>query len=240
MGTVWDQIAAAVVSHCIDLLIRPPAPPRGPQLQYLEEQQKRLGTLEQQLLGKPSGSSGSSAGSRPSATDGGTVSGGDARDNTPRSGAVDTDPTDSCTICALKHLTRVSGMLTEADQMLASYDFVQPSIQERIQVAAENLGALEDLDWGPDKVSRSEPNDRALVEMFQPKVRKLRKLVTEADSVEDLKTAAGEARVISRDYRVEWLKSRGLDVGRLTKQVESGEVTMAAAQERVLGLVNGG
>jgi len=129
-----------------------------------------------------------------------------------KEGAVDTDPEDACTVCALKHLSRASGLIGEASQMLASYDFVSPTIQGRIDTVAENLGALEDWDWSPAKLSRSTPEDRALVEKFYPKVRELRRKVLTVQNPQELEQTAGAMKKLSTDYRIAFLESRGLDM----------------------------
>lgn len=131
----------------------------------------------------------------------------------PKAGAVDTDPTDACTVCALKHLSRASGFLNEASQMLASYEFTDPSIQTRVDTAAENLGLLEDHDWADAKVSTSPPADQALVDQFAGRVRALRKEILMCGNPDKLKTLAGETRRLSTEYRTEFLKQRGLDFG---------------------------
>ncbi len=131
----------------------------------------------------------------------------------PKIGAVDTDPTDACTVCALKHLSRASGFLNEASQMLASYDFVDPSIQMRVDTAAENLGLLEDHDWSDTKLAASPLADQKLVGQFAPRVRTLRKEILMCGQPERLRVLAGEMRKLSTEYRTAFLQHNGLDFG---------------------------
>lgn len=208
MPSIWGMVAA----QCVDLVIDKAANAYQAKLSKVDPTQAKFDVDRRQLDRLTEiQAKGQTTGDPALSARGGTTA--ELLPGKAKMGAIDVDPNDACSVCALKHLSRASAFLNEAHQMLASYGFLDPSIQYRIDKTAENLAALEDLDWSPEKLARSEPRDRALVEAYYPRVRELRRDVLTTGSPEALETLAAKASVLSREYRIDFLKSRGLNMG---------------------------
>lgn len=145
-----------------------------------------------------------------------------------------------CIPCARAHLATVAGTLKEALRFAREEGIGHPEVQSRLQTAEEDITNIERHDWTPEKILKSPSGEREVILRFIPRLRKLRQEIMQIASVEDLERAAAHAGELSKDFRLEVLKLRGVDTSKvveLARKVENGEMSLEEAKEQLKGEV---
>ena len=144
-----------------------------------------------------------------------------------------------CLPCARAHFATVAGTIKEALRFARSEEGIaHPEVQSRLQTAEEDITNIERHDWTPEKILQSPREEQEIMRRMLPKLRELRQDIMEIDSVEDLERAAAKAGELSTELRLEVLRTRGVDAGRiveLAKKVERGEMSIEEAKLELNG-----
>lgn len=112
-----------------------------------------------------------------------------------------------CVECGRAHLAAVEASLRRAAEIAGQRGFGDPEVQSRLAMAEEELAALFDYDWTAERIARTPPADRAVLEAFVPRARRLYERLRSVADAEALATVAAEAVAVREGFR-EALKER--------------------------------
>jgi hypothetical protein len=110
--------------------------------------------------------------------------------------AVDT----GCLPCARAHIPAVASVLRRAAEEARQRGMADPDVQARIQTADEELTMLLTWDWTPERIAKTPPEDRAIIETIQPEVVQIHQELRGARSAEDLTRVAERADQLRRRF----------------------------------------
>ena len=110
--------------------------------------------------------------------------------------AVDT----ACAACGRAHLHAVAAALERAAQEAGAKGWTHPDVQGRVAFAQEELAALLQYDWTPEKIAASPPADRQAVAAAHPATTQLLAQVRGLGSPDQLQQAARQARDLVTRY----------------------------------------
>lgn len=139
----------------------------------------------------------------------------------------------ACLPCTRGHLATCAAVLGEAMRFARTEGIGHPEVQDRVEACYEELNAWERFDVAPDKLQALPEAERQVMSRFIPLAREMRHQMEEISSVEALERVAAEARHLSTDLRMEYLRLRGVDVDRvkrLAAEVQGGQKTLEEAQ----------
>lgn len=111
------------------------------------------------------------------------------------------DPSTSCVLCTRAHLATVSASLKEAIRFARSNGIEDENVSARLNTAEEEINVLERFDLSPEQVENSPPEDKQLIQEFQPKIRRLRQNIVMIDNVDSLEKTAAEAGRLATEFR---------------------------------------
>ncbi|MDP2872752.1 MAG: hypothetical protein Q8P31_09470, partial [Bacillota bacterium] len=144
-----------------------------------------------------------------------------------------------CLPCARAHFSTLSGILKEALRFARedpALGIMHPEVQSRLLTAEEEVNNVERHDWTPEKILNSPPVEREVIhDMLQP-LRTLRQDVHDIDSVDKLEKAAADAGKLATDLRIQVLKTKGIDTGRIldyATKIQNGEMSLDEAKQKL-------
>lgn len=105
-----------------------------------------------------------------------------------------------CIECGRGHLAAVTGGLKQAVHDAQTRGFVDPVVQQRLAFAQEELAALFQHDWTPDKIAKNPPAERAVLELYRPQVEALWQATRDARDPAALAALTAEAVTIRQGY----------------------------------------
>lgn len=130
----------------------------------------------------------------------------------------------SCMACSRSHLTLVSGALDEGLRFARAEGIMSPEVMTRIDAAERDINIMERIDLSPDKVSNSGQEEREILGILIPRIRKLRQDIGQIKSVPDLEKAAGDAITLSQDFKTSLMKIEGVGEAEMETPVETESV----------------
>jgi hypothetical protein len=105
-----------------------------------------------------------------------------------------------CLPCGRAHLGTIAAMLKMAAQAAKDQGMSNPDVATRLQTADEELTMLSAWDWTPERIAKSPPEDRAIIEAIKPQVEALHAALRQAHSPEDLGRLAIQAQDIRHQF----------------------------------------
>lgn len=142
----------------------------------------------------------------------------------------------ACLSCSRSHLSTVTGALSESLRFAREGGVSSREVQRRLMMAEDEINMLERIDLAPDALAIASPEEREVALEYLPRIRKLRQDIGDITSVDRLETAAADASLLGQEFRLRHLQIRGVDLNpvlSLAKSVQSGEITMEEAKERL-------
>jgi len=146
----------------------------------------------------------------------------------------------ACLSCSRSHLSTVSGAMTESLRFARTDGIMNPEVQRRIMLAEDEINIMERIDLAPDALAKATPGEQEVAQEYLPKIRKLRQDIGNITTVDQLETVAQEASILGQEFRLRHLQLRGVDLNpvlELAKGVQSGEISMAEAKEKLKTLL---
>jgi hypothetical protein len=148
----------------------------------------------------------------------------------------------ACLSCSRSHLSTVSGALGEAIRFARGdpQGILHPEAQRRILMAEDEINIMERIDLSPDALAGSPVEERAVAEEYLPRIRELRQSLGDINSFDKLEKVAGDASILSQEFRLRHLQLKGVDLNpvvELAKKVQKGELSMAEAKEQLKGIL---
>ncbi|NMP22199.1 hypothetical protein [Sulfobacillus harzensis] len=105
-----------------------------------------------------------------------------------------------CVECGRGHLVGVDAVLAKATEDAAVKGADHPDVQARLAFAQEELAALFQYDWTPEKIARNPETERKVLEQFRPQVEALFEASKRATTPEALKQVAQQAHALRTAY----------------------------------------
>ena len=114
--------------------------------------------------------------------------------------APDMERDTGCIPCANAHLHAVGSVLGKAAEVAEAGSFAAPQVQERLSFAQEELAALFAYDWTPEKIAASPPADKAILDVYAPKLQALQQQLGQARDAATVRRLADQSRALLQDY----------------------------------------
>ena len=146
----------------------------------------------------------------------------------------------ACLSCSRSHLSTVSGAITESLRFARTDGVGHPEVQRRLMLAEDEINIMERIDLAPDALAKASPGEQEVAQEYLPKIRKLRQDIGDITTVDHLETVAQEASILGQEFRLRHLQLRGVDLNpvlELAKSVQSGDISMAEAKEKLKTLL---
>ena len=146
----------------------------------------------------------------------------------------------ACLSCSRSHLSTVSGAITESLRFARESGIQHPEVQRRLMLSEDEINIMERIDLAPDALAKASPGENEVAQEYLPKIRKLRQDIGDITTVDQLETVAQEASILGQEFRLRHLQLRGVDLNpvlELAKRVQSGDITMAEAKEKLKTLL---
>lgn len=99
-----------------------------------------------------------------------------------------------CLPCGRAHLGATQAGLERAADIARERGMDDPEVRARVATVAEELDALLDYDWTPERIAKSPPEHRAALDRYTPEVKSLYGIVTPPGP-------AGSLRTVSKDLK---------------------------------------
>lgn len=146
-----------------------------------------------------------------------------------------------CVQCSRDHISTVTAVLNEAMRFAREGGIEHPEVQRRIELAIDELNVMERIDAAPDALLKLPPKEKAIMDEFLPKARRIRQRLGEVKSVAELEQIAADSHAIRMELRV---KKSGLSeqmiskVKSLAQEVNEGKITKEEAISRLRDMQN--
>lgn len=133
-----------------------------------------------------------------------------------------------CLGCGVAHLGLASGMLKRASEIAQTKGPNDHEVQKSVQIARKELASLFAQDWTPERIARTPPNHRQILDAFLPKVRRLQEQLANPMVTNALLTWAD----LHEADRFVWEESEGVGHPEVELRLADAE-TAALEAERV-------
>ena len=148
----------------------------------------------------------------------------------------------ACLSCSRSHLSTVSGSLGEAIRFARGdpNGILHPEAQRRILLAEDEMNIMERIDLSADALASSPPEEKRVAEEYLPRIRVLRQEIGDIDSFDKLEKVAGDANILSQEFRLRHLQIKGVDLNpvvELAQKVQRGELSITEARAQLKKLL---
>lgn len=106
--------------------------------------------------------------------------------------AVDT----SCLACGRSHLAGIEAALSQAAADARTQGWASPTVQDRLTMAQEELHALLDYDWTPERLARSPAHEQQIVRPLVADAQTLLTTLAQAQTPDAVDAAAQQVRAM--------------------------------------------
>ncbi len=114
--------------------------------------------------------------------------------------ALDADFDTGCLPCGIGHWAAVDTGLRAAAEAAGRSGAVDPAVQARLTTVEEELEMMTRWDWTPERVARTPPADRAILEVYAPAARDLYERVRGVHDTGQLEALATMAHRLKTDF----------------------------------------
>jgi hypothetical protein len=142
----------------------------------------------------------------------------------------------ACLSCTRSHLATIAGLMGEALRFARAEGILHPEVQERLNMAEQEVNVMERIDLSPQKIQDLPPVEAEMAREYLPKIRVLRQDMGNIESVEALEAATAEASVLGQEFRLRHLQTKGVDLNPvvdLARRVKAGELTIEEAKAKL-------
>lgn len=148
--------------------------------------------------------------------------------------APDMERDTGCIPCANAHLHAVGSVLGKAAEVAEAGSFTDPQVQERLSFAQEELAALFAYDWTPEKIAASPPADKAILDVYAPKLQTLQQQLRQARDAATVRRLADRSRALLAEYDAA-VAARSAPAAEFAQWVTATEPAAPAGSPRVGG-----
>lgn len=132
--------------------------------------------------------------------------------------------TTACVPCSKNHIAAIAGLLAEGKRFLGD-GITTPAITERIDLATQELTAMERGDLHPDKIQKLPTDEREIAEWASNEIRKLRHIIDKISTRDEYMQAIHESSKLSQEMTKKYytMLSDEKNINRLCKGSEGDE-----------------